>query len=79
LVDAPRNDDEQAGGFQVLLELEILVAGDQDFEACGEGLAEERTVLQARPALLLSRSNVVADEVRRELARQLFIEKNAHA
>src|ERR1700730_11605104 len=70
--------NKEARHLQVLLELQILVARNEDFKARGESLLEKGAVLQPRPALLLGRSNVVADEVRGELTRQLLIEEDAH-
>jgi hypothetical protein len=69
LLGAPITMTNNPDALRFCWNSKILVACDQHFEAGGECLFEEGTILQARPALLLRRSNVVTDEVRRELAR----------
>lgn len=55
------DDDRERQHLQVLLELDILVGGQQRVEFDG-GLPEERTVTKAGPAHLRYGANVVTDQ-----------------
>lgn len=62
-----------------LLELQIPVGGDEDFEPVRCGPAQQLAIGQPGPALLLNRANVMTPQLASQLARQLLIEQNAHA
>ena len=62
----------------VLLKLEILVAGHEHREPSVLGLSKQCPFLETCPRFLLNSTNVVADQVRRWLPRKLLIKQNAH-
>ena len=73
-----QHDDGDGKRFEVLLECDVLVGGEDRVEF-GGGLSEERTVAQAGPAHLRNRTNIVAYEQVSQRSRQRFIEQESHA
>ena len=72
-----QNDHRNRQRFQVLLEFDVLVGGENRLEFSGR-LLEERTVAQASPAHLRDGSNVVAHEEIRQWPGERFIEQESH-
>ena len=72
-----KNDDRHRQGFQVLLEFDVLVGGQQRVELGGR-LLKERTIAEARPAHFRYGMNVVADQQVRQRPGQRFIEEESH-
>ena len=65
-IPGDEHDDSDRQLRKVLLVLEVLIAGDQYVEV-GGGSAEQLTVLQTRPALLLDSLHVVSRKLYRKL------------
>ena len=63
--DARRNEnnDTEPRPSQVLLELEVPVSRDEDFEPGVRGSLKQLAVLQTRPTLLLHRANLMPCEL----------------
>jgi len=63
--DARRNEnnDAEPRPSQVLLELEVPVSRDEDFEPGVRGSLKQLAVLQTRPTLLLHRANLMPCEL----------------
>ena len=73
-----QDNNPEASLRDVLLKLQVLVAGQEYVEPGVLRAGEQHTILQSRPRFLLDRTRVVPDQVGRKLARQLLIEQNAH-
>ena len=70
------HDDGDRQGIEILLELQVLVGGDQHVEV-SRGESKQLTVLEAGPASLTAGSHQVADEQAAERPRKRFIEQDA--
>lgn len=64
-----QNDDAKWRADQVLLELKIPISSYENFKACIGSAPQELSVAEPRPALLLDRANVMAQDFLRELSR----------
>ena len=73
-----QDNNPEASLRNVLLKLQVLVAGEEYVEPGGLRAGEQYTILQSRPRFLLNSTSVVPDQVGRKLAGQRFIEQNAH-
>jgi len=76
-----RVQDDNADGQsrEALPVFDSSIVSKQHVEACGRGSSEELSILQARPPLRPHRRRLMADEVLREVKRQMFIKQDAHA
>lgn len=73
-----QNYDSKPRLRKILLELKILIGGEKDLETRIGCSAQEFSVLEARPTLLLDRTYVVPGKLSRQLTRKLLIEQHAH-
>ena len=73
-----QDHNPEASLRDVLLKLQVLVAGQEYVEPADLRAGEQHTILQSRPRFLLDSTRVVPNQVGRKLAGQLFIEQNAH-
>jgi hypothetical protein len=60
-----QDKDAKARPPKVLLELEILVGGEEQIETGSLGLLQQAAIAKASPAFLLHRTHLMPDEERR--------------
>jgi hypothetical protein len=59
------NEDAQSRPREILLELQIAIRGQEDFEPVGGGASQQLAVSDAGPALLLHRADAMASKISR--------------
>jgi len=73
-----KNEHEEARVRKVLLEFEILVGGEEDFNPGFHRSLEKLAVGRARPSLLLNRSDLVTWQLASQLPWELLVKQQAH-
>jgi hypothetical protein len=54
------NNNAQLRSREILLELKVLIGGQEDFETRVRGALQKISILEASPTLLLDRADIVA-------------------